>query len=345
MSLPSNGGAWLPDSGLDPRAYTLSGVVAATGLWVDQNQPLDSGFPNSNGYAKALPEGSLGSSHSARDEFSHPEYFGTDIRSTSTIGNSLSPSFISPFHSHVPCEQSFDSQLFEMSTQQQALNERRQETNDRPPISYVVSQDMPNEGTNPQETSSLNMPPVHFYNPYPIIINQIDASPTAFTPHLPLPGQDLNTSSVRNVQDRAWGEGNRQLSWTTGVSSEEIAASSNEGDESPGFDGSPEEQSFHAQLIPHPNSSPIMYRSKKLPLKLTETPEERRHKNRISATKSRLKKKVWVENLTAQVQELHGQNEGLKLVIDNLKLEKEQMQEELNKKEHLCSRCKRCEEK
>ncbi|KAH8923585.1 hypothetical protein BT69DRAFT_149242 [Atractiella rhizophila] len=171
------------------------------------------------------------------------------------------------------------------------------------------------------------MPPLHFYNPYPIIINQIDAATTAFTPQLPLPGQDLNTSSASNVQDRAWGEGNQQRN------------------ESPEFDSSPEEQSFHAQLVPHPTTSPIMYRSKKLPLKLTESPEERRRKNRISATKSRLKKTVWVRYLTAQLQELHGQNEGLKLAIHNLRLEKEQMQEELNKKEPICSRCKRCEEK
>ncbi|KAH8923586.1 hypothetical protein BT69DRAFT_149166 [Atractiella rhizophila] len=77
MSLPSNGGAWLPDSRLAPPAYTLSGVVAATGLRVDQHQPFDSGFPISNGYAKALPEGSFGPSHGVRDDYSHREHFVT----------------------------------------------------------------------------------------------------------------------------------------------------------------------------------------------------------------------------------------------------------------------------
>ncbi|KAH8928089.1 hypothetical protein BT69DRAFT_1316542 [Atractiella rhizophila] len=150
---------------------------------------------------------------------------------TTSVLNTWSPSFIPPFHSHVPCEaiQSLDNSHF---------------TTSRPSKPQEKSYNVPKL----KEIELQNMPPAHFYNPDPKIINRIDASLTAFTPHLPLPGQDVNTSPARNVQDRAWGEGKGQHSWTAGVSSEEIAASSNEGDESPEFDGSPEEQSFHAQL-------------------------------------------------------------------------------------------------
>ncbi|KAH8925545.1 hypothetical protein BT69DRAFT_1279597 [Atractiella rhizophila] len=87
----------------------------------------------------------------------------------------------------------------------------------------------------------------------------------------------------------------------------------------------------------------MLEKMKKVPLKYTETREERLEKNRISASKSRQKKKAWVEGLNRKVQELNAQNEGLRLLIENLKQEKTQIQTEAMARRARRATCSNCD--
>ncbi|KAH8921529.1 hypothetical protein BT69DRAFT_1335486 [Atractiella rhizophila] len=81
-------------------------------------------------------------------------------------------------------------------------------------------------------------------------------------------------------------------------------------------------------------------------LKYTETREERLAKNRVSAAKSRKKKKAWIENLSGKVEELRSENIKLKTIVDNLRYERDVMRRDLSAKgtqcqhrNHNCSDC------
>ncbi|KAH8927756.1 hypothetical protein BT69DRAFT_722043 [Atractiella rhizophila] len=73
-----------------------------------------------------------------------------------------------------------------------------------------------------------------------------------------------------------------------------------------------------------------------------ETREERMQKNRISAAKSRKKRKAWIDGLSEKVDELQTENIKLKTIIEGLKQEKDVMNRDLsvcNHQSHICADC------
>ncbi|KAH8916724.1 hypothetical protein BT69DRAFT_746024 [Atractiella rhizophila] len=96
------------------------------------------------------------------------------------------------------------------------------------------------------------------------------------------------------------------------------------------------------------SSSSQKKKSGTLPQKYTETREERLAKNRVSAAKSRKKKKAWIDNLSGKVEQLTNENIKLKTIVDNLRYERDVMRQDLSAKltqcQHHTHTCPDCQQ-